>query len=318
MKAARIDVVRYDALWDKVEPTAPVDGVHAYNWAHLDTVVAGLAARGIRWLPIVDYSAPWARRVPGNQFSPPVSNRVFATYARALASRYGRGGRFWRDYPDLPETPVTSFEIWNEPNHESFWPPAPAPRRYLSLYLAARAAIRRVDPEARVVFGGLTENKPRQFMRAAFKERRDAVDQVDAVGYHPYGTRNDDVKLVLQRIASMRRTLVGLGMADVPIDLTEIGWTTAGPYGAVPDAKRAAYLRRLVAALLRASCGVEGVIAHTWVTLEQDPTSREHWFGLYHPDATPTASGRAYGRAVRRVLDGENRRYGPASAPCKR
>ncbi len=318
IKEARIAAVRYDALWDKVEPLPPVNGVHTYNWVHLDTVVGNLAERGIRWLPIVDYSAPWVQRLPGNQFSPPASNEEFATYAQALASRYGRDGDLWEEYPELPEVPVTSFEIWNEPNHEAFWPPEPQPRQYLALYLASRAAIRKVDPEAKVVFGGLTENRPLEFLRAAVGDRRDAGDQIDAVGYHPYGTRNDDVDLVLKRIASMRQTLVDLGMADVPIELTEIGWTTAGPYGAVTDADRAKYLTQLIATLLESSCGVESVIAHTWVSLEQDPTSREHWFGLYHPDVVPTASGSAYRSAVNRALDGEYRRYGPASAPCER
>lgn len=316
MKAAGITTVRYDALWDKVEPTPPANGVHAYNWAHLDAVVAGLAFRGIRWLPIVDYSAPWARRDPSSQFSPPRSNDLFATYARALASRYGRGGSLWRDHPDLPETPVTAYEIWNEPNHEAFWPPAPSPGRYVALYLAARRAIKEVDPDARVVFGGLTQNKPLEFVREAFRGRSAAREQIDAIGYHPYGTRNDDVKLVLRRIAAMRRTLAGLGMADVPIDLTEIGWTTSGPYGAVTDAKRARYYRRLIAGLLEASCGVETVIAHTWVTLEQDPANREHWFGLYRPDGTPTNSARAYREAMRRAKSSGPRRYGPADAPC--
>ena len=199
-----------------------------------------------------------------------------------------------------------------------FWPPAPDPPAYLALYLAARTAIRRVDPEAKVVFGGVAENKPRQFLRAAFARRPDATGNVDAVAYHPYGTRNDDVRLVLRRIAAMRRTLKGLGMADVPIELTEIGWTTAGTYGAVPDGRRAAYLRRLVESLAEASCGVESIIAHTWVSLEQDPLNREHWFGLYHPDAIPTTSARAYRTAVSRVLESGDRGYGPAGAPCQR
>ncbi len=60
------------------------------------------------------------------------------------------------------------------------------------------------------------------------------------------------------------------------------------------------------------------MIAHTWVTLEQDPLSREHWFGLYRPDGTPTASGRAYRSAVSRALDSDDDGYGPASAPCER
>ncbi len=254
MKDARISVVRYDALWDKVEPTPPVNGAHAYNWAHLDSVVASLAQRGIRWLPIVDYSTPWAAKLQGNQFSPPASNEAFATYAKAVASRYGRGGSLWREHPDLPATPVTSFEIWNEPNHEAFWPPAPDPAAYLSLYLAARTAIRQVDPEAKVVFGGVTENRPRQFVRAAFARAptppptssdrlspvRDAERRREA---GPAPDRRDAPDLEGPRDG--RRA----DRADR--DRVDYG----GPYGAVTDDRRAAYLRRLVERLARRAAG---------------------------------------------------------------
>ena len=58
-------IARTDAFWEASEPAAPVDGVHSYQWAFDDRVVGTLAAHGLRWLPIIDYTAPWAQSVPG-------------------------------------------------------------------------------------------------------------------------------------------------------------------------------------------------------------------------------------------------------------
>lgn len=296
-----IEGVRHDALWEQAEPKPPAGGAHVYDWARFDAVVAALAERRLRWLPIIDYSAPWAGVVPGDRFSAPRSDADFAAYARAFAGRYGRDGEYWRANPGLPKVPVTSYEIWNEPNHPAFWRPAPDARRYAELYLATREAIRSVDPDARVVVGGLVTEGAPEFVRTIYRHRPEARGRVDGVGLHPYGTRDDNLAKVVRSIASLRRTLNSLGADAVPIELTEIGWTTRGPYGAVSDARRAANFRWLADKLPRSDCGVGSVVAHTWVTLEQDPASREHWFGLYHPDATPTASGKAYAAAVGRL-----------------
>lgn len=77
----------------------------------------------------------------------------FASFAAALAERYGPGGAFWRARPDLAADPVDTYEIWNEPDVGMFWAPASDPARYADLYLRARDAIKAVDPGARVIVG---------------------------------------------------------------------------------------------------------------------------------------------------------------------
>src|SRR5262249_30357573 len=73
VRATGATVARSDAFWEATEPTAPVNGVHDYNWGFDDGVALALAQHGLQWLPILDYTAPWAESVPGQDHSPPRS-----------------------------------------------------------------------------------------------------------------------------------------------------------------------------------------------------------------------------------------------------
>ena len=149
--ATGIRVVRSDAFWADAEPSPPLLGmVHQWNWTGLDQRAAALARAGLEWLPVLDYGTPWAEsyRAPDDH-SPPSHPADFAAYAQAFAKRYGPGGDFWSAHPELRPLPVTTYEIWNEPNRADFWAPRPDPGGYADLYSAARAAIRQVDPERR-------------------------------------------------------------------------------------------------------------------------------------------------------------------------
>jgi len=63
LAATGATVARSDAPWEATEPTAPSGNLHAYSWAFDDTIAGELAANGLTWLPIIDYSAPWARAI---------------------------------------------------------------------------------------------------------------------------------------------------------------------------------------------------------------------------------------------------------------
>src|SRR5918995_1466367 len=302
MAAGGLQFVRHDASWVHAEPEPPdpVTGAHAYRWDELDRQVALYAANGLRWLPIIDYSTAWSGRLPGDYFSPPADPRQYAAYAAAVAQRYGRGGHFWREHPELPQLPVTKYEVWNEQNTDHFWrDQADAPEYYAELYLAARAAIKAVDPDARVVVGGLAlENTgvtdPDDFITRMYRHRPELLGKVDAVGFHPY---TPDVGGVYMKLREIRATLSRVGAGDVPLELTELGWTTT----TASESHRADSLARLADTLPRSDCNVTSLAPHTWLTNEKNPADREDWFGIYNLDGTPKPSGSAYLSSVRRV-----------------
>jgi hypothetical protein len=152
-----------------------------------------------------------------------------------------------------------------------------------------------------------------------YRQRPQLKGEVDAVGFHPYGFPSDPVEAVLRRVAALRRVLDSAGERDVPIELTEIGWTTSGAYGAVPDATRARYLDLLLERLAHSRCEVSRVIVHTWITLERDRADREQWFGIYHPNGQPTAAGKAYADAISRLRKDRSADFrGLSGAPCGR
>ncbi len=305
MQASGVKVVRLDAEWRRVEPVAPGAGLHIYRWDFYDDVVATLAARGIRWYPIVDYSAPWSGLAAGQWRTPPASPAEYAEYAAALARRYGPGGRFWVAHPELPALPVREWEIWNEENGAYFWPPAADPAAYADLYLAARQALHAVDPGARVVVGGLLARGSGAFVQGMLTARPELRDAIDAVGLHSYG---NTVAQAISTMVDLRNWMVYLGLGAVPIEVTEVGWTTSGVSYAVSDETRAANLSALLPQAA-AIPGISRLLVHSWTTREQWPTVREDWYGIYHPDGTPTKSGIAFAQALQALNP-------PAPAPA--
>jgi len=308
MHRGGLEVVRWDAHWAGVEPEPPrrPGRRHLYRWRVIDAIVLALARHHLRWYPIVDYSAPWAASRRGQEQSPPAGDGDYAAFARALAARYGREGSFWRGHADLPFLPVESYEIWNEPNTNHFWQPqAGAPERYASLYRAARAAIRGVDPNARVVVGGLTTYSPGSTPVARFLARMTArlggLAAVDAVAVHPY---ESSLRGVYRSIRALRRALDALGGGGVPLDVTEVGWPTLQ----VSDRKRGRWLAALARNLPRSDCKIGVLLPHTWLTPEADHDNPEDWFGIVDQDATWKPSARAYLGAVRSVEAGRGPR----------
>ena len=289
---------RSDAFWMWAEPAAPVNGKHSYNWAKLDAEAGALTDHGLTWLPILDYSATWAASDQSDYHSPPTDMADYAAYAGAFAKRYGRGGSYWAEHP-AGALPVSVYEIWNEPNGAWFWRPHPDAAAYADMYIQARAAIKAVDPDARVVIGGLVADA--SFIDAMYAARPELRGNVDAVGWHAYSpTANGDIGTV----KALRKALERVGDPDVPIHLTELGWPTSGTgHGSeivLPEEARAAALEATVDTLARSDCGVEQITPYTWTTPEEDSNGIEDWYGLRHPDGAPTPSSDAYSRVIAR------------------
>jgi hypothetical protein len=296
LAATGATLARSDALWEAAEPAPPTGGSHRYDWTFADRIAGALAARGLRWLPIIDYSAPWAQSVPGKDHSPPSDPAAYAAYAAAFAARYGSGGSFWTAHPELHAEPVAAYEIWNEPDNPVFWYPAPNAAAYAALYGQARAAIRAVQPDAQVIVGGLTN--PRRFvpgMLAADPALRGAID---GVAIHPYGRTP---LRVLRSVREARLTLDSLGLQPVPLWITELGWTTSPP-GALdylPERLRPNYIRRTVTVLGHLNCGLAATILYTWLTPEHDPADPQDWFGINPPDGGSSPDVQAFATAIR-------------------
>ncbi len=291
LRATGVTVARTDALWEASEPAPPVDGRHRYDWNFDDRIAAALAAHDLRWLPIIDYTAPWDQSIAGADHSPPRTMADYAAYAAAFAARYGPGGAFWSAHPGLPREPVGTIEVWNEPDNPAFWTPTPDPAAYADMYLLARDAITKVQPGIRVLIGGLFQ--PLRSLPVMVHARPDLAGHVDGVAIHPYG---NSPAVVINEVREVRAALDRLGLASTPLYITEFGWTTSPPgaHNYLPESLRPGYLTLTTAALGHTGCNVVAAIAYTWVTEDQDPSNPEQWFGINPPSGVPGPDTRAF------------------------
>ncbi len=296
LQATGATIARSDALWEASEPQAPVNGVHRYDWSFDDRIAGSLAAHGLRWLPIIDYSAGWAQSIRGVDHSPPSSFADYAAYAAAFTKRYGAGGTFWPAHPQLHPLPVNTFEIWNEPDNPEFWRPEPSAAGYARLYIAARDAIKSVDPQARVIVGGLTA--PATFLPSMLAAQPALRTRIDGVAIHPYGA---DPDAVLSSVSAAREALDALGMDSTPLYVTEFGWVThpAGALDYAPARLRAIYIEQTLAALGHTRCELAAALLYTWVTPMRDLRDREDWYGISPPTGGVTAAMRAFSAGLR-------------------
>ncbi len=311
VQATGATVARSDALWEATEPHPPEGGRHQYDWSFDDAIAGSLAAHGLTWLPILDYSAPWAQSIPGQDHSPPRHDGDYAAYAAAFAQRYGPGGVFWRAHPQVPDRPVPTLEIWNEPDQPEFWKPAPNAGAYAALYLAARTAVDAVDPGIRVIIGGLTD--PPGFLPQLLRAAPRLDGHIDGVAIHPYGRP----ETVVSKLVAARATLDRLGLDRVPLYATEFGWTTSPP-GAldyVPAAQRPGDITSALTRLGQAGCGLAMAVLYTWVTPGGDPGDSQNWYGIANPSqpAVGTPDTAAFAAGVRAVAGAP----GPASTACR-
>jgi hypothetical protein len=296
-----IQLVRSDARWWDVEPSAPRASAHSYNWSKYDAMVQALASHGLRWYPILSSAPGWAAPRSGDYT--PVASHIgdFAAYANAFARRYGRGGSFWPAHRSLSPQPVTDYEIWNEQNSTKFWASqADAPERYADVYAAARQAIKAADAQARVVIGGLALSNPPsvtdeiQFLSRMLAHRPDLRGAVDGVGLHPYQPTVGDTFV---RLSSVRQTVDQLLGRAVPIDITEVGWSTT----MVSDSERASDLATLAVQLPQSNCNVDRLLPYSWLSNESDGSNAEDWFGIWNHNGQPKPSGVSYAQAVKNM-----------------
>jgi hypothetical protein len=287
-----------------------------FNWYTPDTIVAALARHGVRGAaafvgtapytadPSAAASCPWAMAYPANL-------TAWSEWVAASVRRYGENGSFWRAHPELPKLPIRTWEIGNEVNSATFWCPGADPEQYAKVFSASATAIKAVDPAAQVVVGGLAPRfgweddanlKVSTFLNRMIAANPTLRNTIDAVAIHPYAASVDSV---LGAVYEFRAALTDAGMPQTPMLVNEFGWYTQGPAGMLlaTESQRADMIGAAVNKLWRTDCGISGVAPYSWVTMEQNSSDPEDWFGLADAQTgSPHPSGIAYGDQIRLAL----------------
>ena len=152
MEAAKVRTDRFELGWRSIEPSKGTR-----DWGPSDHFVGALASHGIRALPFVWKSPAWISK---SSNAPPIDTtaheQAWRDFLRAAVARYGPGGRFWSNryqelYPGARPLPITSWQIWNEPNLRKFFDPGGSDdqlaRKYGELLRISHEAIKAPGPE---------------------------------------------------------------------------------------------------------------------------------------------------------------------------
>ncbi len=304
MVASGVESIRLVFHWTDAQPYRTLDEVPAArrgayrlidgvptDFAPFDRLVAAATIRRLRVLPVVTTAPRWAAKYPGKFASPPDGTAAYASFARALAARYGPGGSFWAENRSLPRhRPIRVWQLWNEPNLRTSWSDKRWPRPYVELLRAGRAAIRDVDPGARIVLAGFANYSWRSL--AAVYRVPGARRLFDEVAIHPYTGQVGGVKTILERV---RRTMRRNGDRRKPIAVTEFGWPSAkgkakGFGIEVTERGQAARVRKalIMFGRQRRRLGISSVYWYTWIARERGADSIFPYSALrrLEPDGT--------------------------------
>jgi polysaccharide biosynthesis protein PslG len=259
--------VRQQVVWASMEPQKGNYGND--TTAQLDQFVNGASAKGIKILLSVVKSPDWV----GAKGGLPTKTQDFTDFMGFLTQRY--------------KGKVQAYEIWNEQNYAVETGGKVNVAAYLPVLKAGYQAVKKTDPKAVVVMGGLTPtgvNDPSialndvEYLRQLYALNGGEVKQYyDVLGAHPGSNCNDpdhsypdnpqgcdvngdgtpdfanDNSFYFKRILDLRKVMEDAGEGQTKMWLTEFGWTTANQakgyeYGTfVSDQQQAQYLTRAFA-----------------------------------------------------------------------
>ena len=266
-----IELQRQDFDWAQIEPRPGIFRFGPYDALMMATARAGMHVLAILDGPSPAYAATRAR--PGEHLSgltvyPPRSMSQFASFAAAVARRYGPGGSFWRSHPQLPAVPITSWEIWNEPNFDLYWGGHPSAASYASMLRAAVPAIHAVDPRAEIVTAGVANTEYGGIPGETYIEQLLAIRPrapFDTLAVHAYAQSPAGV---IDAVKQIRMILDIAGRSSTPIWLTEFGWASGGPSSpfTVGSARQANYVFQTIMTLARDAhaLNVRGLVYYDW------------------------------------------------------
>lgn len=284
---AGFSAVRLDLVWSSVERSPGV-----YDFSEFDALLPSLTARGMRLHLIIDYSNDLYPPLDSPQFQT-TTLPAFAAVARAFAARFAG-----RD---------VSYEIWNEPNSERFWPTSVGPSGFAALCNVTAEALHQGDPLARVCIGGLA-GFDYEFLGAILAGG--AARGADAIGVHPY--RQEGAESVGYDLLRFR-SFVSQRASPAPlIWSTEWGYSSTWEgdgHGAVERARQAQLVAR--EALSAWAVGFPLIVIYNLRDDGVDASNAEHNFGLVQSDyaekpalvAVRTLSRLARGRAFAGLLN---------------
>lgn len=285
MQRAGLGWVREGFLWHELEPEPGQWQTDRY-----DDLVTRSLSYGINVLPVLCFGNDWAANtdevLPKStliQYQPKAE--PWQNYIRTMVERYGDR--------------VDAWEIWNEPNHSTFWRPQSNAQDFAETAAQATEVIRELAPGDTIVSAGLSPCRadvPDQPERdeALFISALAAHDPLpfDAIGSHPYTLYRHGVTNARSQVlfdANLATVLEGMegrvvDPASTPLWLTEMGVSTIPR---ITTEENAAGHLAVLMTLASIRSNAELMVIYNFRDVGNDPAEKEHMFGLLHHNYTP-------------------------------
>lgn len=249
---AGFDWVRFQLSWASFEPAKD-----QWNPLPMDRIVQDFQGSNVKLLVTLVNAPDWALD-PSHQ-SLLANYQDFVSFSRFVATRY--------------KGKVAAYEIWNEENLASEMDGEVRLADYAKLLQAGYEGVKGGDPDAKVLFGGLTPTgvtdpkvafNDQQYLQSFYNYANGAYTKYfDILGVHVNATKNppdemypenpgkgnwtNDPSFYFRRAEQLHQVMAD-NRDDRPMWITEFGWTTKNDapgygYGAeVTEQDQAKYL----------------------------------------------------------------------------
>ncbi|HKZ15019.1 MAG TPA: hypothetical protein VJL81_14355 [Solirubrobacterales bacterium] len=244
--------------------------------------------------------------IGGNEPLPPmgVERTAFINGVSNLVQRYGYGGQFWAENPGLPYKPVTTWEIWNEPNDLNIGPVEFG--IFLNEVASAvqSASYARAGRSTEVLSGGLlvlgnrggtkgnwfqrgpdTYNGALAYLREAYPYFGGIGSSVTGVAIHPYELDPSKFQTGYRRMQAFEYAVSGFhnqltalpespGSPELSLAISESGWPAEGQWSVGPTEQ--ANLLKGAVDYSRSHAASLNLTAFYWYNL-RDAGDGENW-----------------------------------------
>ena len=307
-KAAGVTTLDYELGWEETDLGDSGGEKRTYDWSELDRLLEGAEARDMQISLLLTQTPDWVH--------PDLTQTESRGYVRELTAPKGDAelqhwSNFVHDVVERYKGKVTHYEIWNEPNLSFFWRPEPDPAEYAALLRAAYLSAKETDPEATIVFGGLSTNdlgylnEYYEITKRSYPDAASSAYFFDVLGVHPYSAdRSPDryTKSAIHqgRFGGVDRNFLGFRRMKELMDnqegsskdlfLSEYGFSTTQTWmKAVPDFRRALYLKRAYD-LARETPYVNGL---SWYAYHPNNNDTPEW-AMVDENLEPALTYKAY------------------------
>lgn len=240
------NAVRFALPWYWLEPYRPT--MDPGRAAQVDRLLAAAEQQDLAVILTLLFTPCWASSASPSDSScdpataalaPPADPATYGGFVERVVRRWGQG--------------LGGLEVWNEPNHASFW--SGTPYDYVELARVAAETVRSSAYADLPVAGGALSGADLGYLRQLFDAG--LSEWTDAISIHPYDARWDgpgfgdpsiprpnDLSSFAYAVPRVHALMGDYGNAD-PIWITEFGYADcpATPFCVPPEIK-AAYLRK--------------------------------------------------------------------------